>query len=246
MSDSETGPAVSPQFQTTRWSLVLKACQSDTTTAATALNKLCQMYWYPVYAFIRRNGHGPEDCRDLTQDFFASLLQRDFFMTADPERGRLRSFLLVSAKNFLGHQREKARALKRGGEYSFVSLDSAEAEGNYAHEPANPLTPDQLYQRRWALTVLEQTLSRLKDEYVRAGKTNLFESLQSSLYGDKGDGSYAEIGARLNMSEGAARIAAHRLRSRYAELLRAQVAETVASRAEVEEELATLRAALVI
>lgn len=244
MNGSEPHAGGDPQFQTTHWSLVLKACQSDTSTAATALNKLCQTYWYPIYAFIRRQGHEPEDCRDLTQEFFANLLQKDFFLAADRERGRLRSFLLVSVKNFLGHQREKARSQKRGGEYSFVSLDATEAEGNYAHEPANPLSPEQLYERRWALTVLEQTFACLKNEYDRAGKANLFEVLQPSLSGDKAGGSYAEMGAKLNLTEGAARVAAHRLRSRYSELLRVQVAGTVASPEEVEEELAALQAAL--
>jgi RNA polymerase sigma factor (sigma-70 family) len=231
-------------FTTTHWSLVLTAYASDTTTAAVALNKLCQSYWYPVYAFIRRKGHPPEDCLDLTQGFFSELLEKGLFLAADRERGRFRSFLLASVKNFLGHEWEKSRAKKRGGEYVFVSLDATEAEGNYSHEPANPLTPEQLFERRWALTVLEQTFVRLKNECAAAGKGKLFETLQPCLSGDDASRSYFEIGAELNMSEGAARVAAHRLRSRYTELLRAEISKTLSSPAEVDAELAALRAAL--
>ncbi len=243
MTESHHGTAVG-QFATTHWSLLLSAYASDTTTAAVALNKLCQSYWYPVYAFIRRNGHPPEECRDLTQEFFSELLEKDLFLAADRERGRFRSFLLASVKNFLGHQREKARAKKRGGDYSFVSLDAETAEGNYAHEPADPITPEQLFERRWALTILEQTFLRLKAESSAAGKSKLFETLQPCISGDDASRSYAEIGVELNMSEGAARVAAHRLRSRYTELLRAEIAQTVANPADVESELAALRAAL--
>lgn len=243
MTDTDSHNPGGP-FTTTHWSLVLTAYASDTTTAAVALNKLCQSYWYPVYAFIRRKGHQPEDCRDLTQEFFAELLEKDFFKMADRERGRFRSFLLASVKNFLGHQWEKARAKKRGGEYGFVSLDAQEAEGHYALEPADPVTPDQLFERRWALTILEQTFVRLRGEYVTAGKGKLFETLQPCLSGDDTSRSYADIGAELNLSEGAARVAAHRMRTRYTELLRAEISKTLASPGEVETELAALRAAL--
>ena len=231
-------------FTTTHWSLVLTAYASDTTTAAVALNKLCQSYWYPVYAFIRRKGHAPEECRDLTQEFFAELLDKEIFRAADRERGRFRSFLLAAVKNFLSHQWEKARAKKRGGEYVFVSLDAQEAEGHYSLEPADPVTPEQLFDRRWALTILEQTFMRLRGEYVTAGKGKLLNALQPCLSGDDTSRSYAEIGAELNLTEGAARVAAHRMRSRYSELLRTEISKTLASPADVEAELAALRASL--
>jgi RNA polymerase sigma-70 factor (ECF subfamily) len=232
------------EFKTTHWSLLLTAYHRDTAVAAVALNRLCQSYWYPVYVFIRRRGHAPDESSDLTQEFFAELLEKNVLLAADRERGRFRSFLLASVKNFLSHQREKARAQKRGGEYVFVPLDSAEAEGYYSREPADPLTPEKLFERRWALTVLEQTFTRLRNEYVAAGKGKLFEALEPCFTGDDNNRSYAEIGVSLNLSEGAARVAAHRLRSRFTELLRFQVAQTVADPAEVEDELAALRAAL--
>jgi RNA polymerase sigma factor (sigma-70 family) len=232
------------QFATTHWSLVLTAYASDTTTAAVALNKLCQAYWYPIYAFIRRKGYLPDESRDLTQEFFLELLEKNRFLAADRERGRFRSFLLASVKNFLAHQRDKARAQKRGGEYIFISLNADEAEGYYAQEPSDPVTPEQLFERRWALTIIDQTFTRLKAEYVAASKGQLYEVLQPCLSGDDNTRSYAEIGAVLNLSEGAARVAAHRLRSRYTALLRLQIAQTVADPAQVENEMAALRAAL--
>ena len=232
------------QFSTTHWSLVLTAYASDTATAAVALNKLCRSYWHPVYAFIRRKGHQPEEARDLTQEFFCELLEKELFLEANRERGRFRSFLLGALKNFLSHQWEKFRAKKRGGDYTFISVDAQDAEGNYPLELVDRVTPEQLFERRWALSVLEHTFEKLKSEHVSAGKGQLFEALQTCLSGETNALSYAAIGAELNMSEGAARVAAHRLRSRYAELLRGEISRTVAGPAEMEAELAALRAAL--
>ena len=224
-------------FATTHWSVVLEACATRAPQARAALEILCRTYWYPLYAFVRRRGHGPQDAQDLTQDFFADLIERESLQSVDRGKGRFRSFLLGAMQNHLATQHKKAQALKRGGQCAFVSIDEQDAEGRYLREPAGELTPEKIFERRWALTLLENTLAALRQEYFRAGKLPLFDALQGSLSGEKGTPSSAEIAATLNLTEGAARVAVHRLRRRYGELLRAGIAHTVSSPEEIEDEI---------
>lgn len=232
-------------FQTTHWSLVLVANQSDSPEAVEARNRLCQLYWYPVYAFIRRRGTDHHSAKDLTQGVFASLFEKEGFQAADRDRGRFRTFLLACVHHFLAHQHKRDHAVKRGGQYDFVPLDDATAEHRYGAESANAMSPEKLFERQWAMTLLDQTLSRLKDEYVRAGKSDQFEVLQTFLGGTKEASlTYTEAGRRFGWSEAAARQNVHRMRQRYGELLRAQVAETVTSPAELESEMRHLRSVL--
>jgi RNA polymerase sigma-70 factor (ECF subfamily) len=233
-----------PVFVTTHWSLVLAAADSQAPEAETALASLCQTYWYPLYAFVRRQGYSPHDAQDLTQEFFARLLKSHYFAAADRKRGRFRSFLLASIKHFLAHEWEKARAQKRGGGKALVRLDAESGELRYGQEPADHTTADKLYDRRWALTLLESVLQRLRDEYCGSGRGALFDSLQPALTGEKSLPPYTELAPCLGLSEGALKVAVHRLRQRYAELLRDQIASTVASPEDIEEELHCLFEAL--
>lgn len=226
------------RFETTQWGQVL-AASGDTPEAAEALSALCRTYWPPLYAFIRRWGHGPEDAADLTQDFFAELLRREDLKGVDPARGRFRSFLLACCRNFLCKDRRREAA--RGP--APVSIDSGDAERRYRMEPADALSPDQAYDRRWALTVLERALDVLRDDYGRTGKAALFEALEPTLTGDPLTGGYAEAAGTLGMSEGAVQVAVHRLRRRYREAIRALIAETVDDPGQVDDELRDLFAA---
>ncbi len=228
-------------FVTTRWSVVLSA-RGDTTGAPLALARLCTTYWYPLYAFVRRQGHGPHDAQDLTQEFFARLLEKGWLDGVDRERGRFRSFLLASMKHFLANEWDRAHALKRGGGTTLLRLDDETAEARYRKEPADHTTAEQLFDRRWALTILEQVLARLRSEMEASGKLPQFEALKFSLMGEKT--AYAEVARQLRMREGAVKVAVHRLRERYRALIRAEIAETVASTTEVEDELRHLFAAL--
>jgi RNA polymerase sigma-70 factor (ECF subfamily) len=235
---------VPPAFVTTHWSVVLTAGRSDTTLARDALARLCQTYWHPLYAYVRRLGHSPPDAQDLTQEFFARLLAKNYLAAADESRGRFRSFLLAALKHFLANEWDKASAQKRGGGQIPISIDPGSAETACSFEPADTTTPEKIYERRWALTLLDQVLRRLREEYVRAGREKLFEQLKPTLTEASRTVRYAEIAARLGMSEGAVKVAVHRLRLRYREVLRAEIADTVASPAEVEDELRNLFAAL--
>ena len=235
------GPAV---FLTTHWSVVLQAGRADTTRARDALARLCQTYWHPLYAYVRRLGHSPPDAQDLTQEFFARLLARNYIADADESRGRFRSFLLASLKHFLANEWDKARAQKRGGGQTPIPIDPAAAETGCHFEPADPATADKVFERRWALTLLDQVLRRLRQEYVASGREPLFEQLKPTLTEASRSVRYAEMAARLGTSEGAVKVAVHRLRQRYRDLLRAEIADTVASPAEVEDELRSLFAAL--
>lgn len=209
-----------------------------------ALAQLCQACWYPLYAFVRRQGHGPHDAQDLTQEFFARLLAKKYLADVQRERGKFRSFLLAALKHFLANEWDKARAEKRGGGHTAIPLDVGTAEMRYGAEPADTETADKLFDRRWALTLLDQVLVRLRQEHVAEGKARQFDELKSCLTEGKGSIRYAELGARLDLSEGAVKVAVHRLRQRYREVLRAEIANTVATAAEVEEELRHLFAAL--
>jgi RNA polymerase sigma factor (sigma-70 family) len=234
----------SPAFVTTHWSQVLSAGRSDSTHARTALECLCRTYWPPIYAFVRRQGHSPHDAQDLTQEFFARLLDKNSLAGVDQARGRFRSFLLGALKHFLANEWDKARAQKRGGGQAHVPIDAAHAETSFAVEPADNVTPEMIFDRRWALTLLEQVMQRLREEYTGEGKAGLFAGLKCTLTGASRSVPYAQVAAELGMSEGAVKVAVHRLRRRYRELLRAEIARTVATPGEVEDEIRNLFAAL--
>jgi len=246
MGDSEhPGLGGSGDFQRTRWSVVLAAGQADSPQAEAALARLCQAYWRPVYEFIRRRGYEVEESKDLTQEFFCRLIEKQFLRIADRERGRFRTFLLACVEHFLGHERRKAQALKRGGQYTFVPLHGAPGGDPYAAEPADGMSPDVLFDRSWAWALLEHTLEQLKQEYVAAGRAAQFEALEVYLSGAKeAPVSYAEVGARLGLTEGAARQAAFRMRGRFGELLRMGMAQTVANPQDLEAEMRHFRAVL--
>ena len=233
-----------PAFVTTHWSVVLAAGGGDAISSRNALAQLCQSYWRPLYAYVRRLGHSPHDAQDLTQEFFARLLEKNFLIGADEARGRFRSFLLASLKHFLANEWDKARAQKRGGAQIPISFDLAFAETSCQWEPADNSTAEKIFERRWALTLLDGVLRRLRQEFVQDGKENLFEQLKPTLTEASRTVRYAEIAFRLGTSEGAVKVAVHRLRQRYREVLRAEIAETVATPGEVEDELRNLFAAL--
>jgi len=232
-----------PAFVTTHWSVVLAAGRSDPTGARDALARLCQTYWYPLYAYVRRLGNSPPDAQDLTQEFFARLLAKNYLAGADESKGRFRSFLLAALKHFLANEWDKARAQKRGGGQIPIPIDPG-AEISCGFEPADNTTAEKIYERRWALTLLAQVLRRLREEHVREGREKLFEQLKPTLTEASRTVRYAEIAVRLGTSEGAVKVAVHRLRQRYREVLRAEIADTVASPAEVEDEIRNLFAAL--
>jgi len=234
-------PPGARQFVTTRWTIVLTAGRSDTMQARVALEELCQTYWYPLYAYVRRQGHSPEDAQDLTQEFFAKLIAKHYLGDVDRSKGKFRSFLLASLKHFLANEWDKARAQKRGGSQTIVSLD---AETRYSLEPADEVSADKIFERRWALTLLDEVLKQLREKYAADGKGKLFEQLKVTLTGERSTIPYAEIGARIGMTEGAVEVAVHRLRQHYRKAVRAEIAETVAGPEEVEEELRYLFAAL--
>ncbi len=229
---------------TTHWSVVLVAGRSDSTRAQNALARLCQTYWYPLYAYVRRHGHSPHDAEDLTQEFFARLLERHGLASADPNRGRFRSFLLSALNNFLTHEWEKDRAQKRGGGCQLLSLDLAFAEQRYDLEPADTATPDKLFDKHWANALLEEVLNQLEAAYQQAGKAELFAALKQTLTGTRESQPYAVLATRLGMNEAAVKVAVHRLRKRYRELLRQEVANIVADPEQTDDELRHLFAAL--
>jgi RNA polymerase sigma-70 factor (ECF subfamily) len=231
-------------FHTTRWTLIQSAALNPTTDSRQALEMLCQTYWQPVYAFIRRNGYDPDESQDLTQDFFAVLIKKNYLVTADPKRGRFRSFLLTSVKHFLANEWNRAHALKRGGHQVPVSIDAVEAERWYAPETVEDTTPETVFERRWALSLLERVIVKLRAEYDSAGKTDLFENLSVFLNQDYDDAHYQKLAVSTGMSAGALRMAVYRLRRRYRLLLRAEIAETVSMRAEIDEEIHFLMSAL--
>jgi RNA polymerase sigma-70 factor (ECF subfamily) len=228
------------RFASTRWSLVAAAGQGASPAAQEALATLCQMYWYPLYAYARRHLGRVEDAQDATQEFFSQLLEKDYLQAADPNRGKFRSYLLTAFKNFLSKERARTNAQKRGGGRRHLSLDFQAGETRYHLEPADRATPDSLFERRWALTLLEQALVLLRQEYTGAGKNLLFEKLKSGLTGDGATEPYSRIGEKLGMSEPAVKVAVHRLRQRYKELLRGEIAQTVANDDEIDDELRDL------
>jgi RNA polymerase sigma-70 factor (ECF subfamily) len=224
-------------FATTHWSVVLAAGQSDSPHAAAALEKLCRAYWYPLYAYVRRRGCSPEDAQDGTQSFFARLLERDLLSRASPQRGRFRSFLLTALQNFLADEHDRATARKRGAGQPLISLDALDAEARYALEPADEVSPDKLFERRWATTVLEQAWTHLETEYAGEGQAELFRELRRFNSAQENAPGYAEAAGNLGLPENTVKSLVHRMRRRYRALLRAEIAQTVADPAEIDEEI---------
>jgi RNA polymerase sigma-70 factor (ECF subfamily) len=233
-----------PIFATTHWSVVLAAADGQSPRAGAALETLCRAYWYPLYAFLRRDGQKPEDAEDVTQAFFARLLERNDLAQVGREKGRFRSFLLAALKHFLCDEHDKQRAQKRGGGSEVISLDAASAEERYRLEPADERSPDKLFERRWAMTVLEHAAARLRDIYSAEGNAALYDELKPFLSGDKAAPPYAEVAARRGLSESAVKSAIHRLRVRQRELIRDEVAHTVSTGGEIDDEIRHLIAVL--
>lgn len=240
---TSTESSCRPAFVTTHWSVVLAAGKGDSPRGTEALEALCRAYWQPLYAFVRRRGYSPDDAQDLTQDFFAWLLRRDWLGRADRERGRFRSFLLTSISHFLANEWDKARAQKRGGG-RIVPLESDVAEANCGWHPKGNPTPEQSFEWRWAMTLLEQVMNRLRDEFARDGSSELFETLKPCLLGERASQPYAPLAAKLGRTEGSVKVAVHRLRQRYRRLLHDEIAHTVAQPEEIEEEMRHLLAVL--
>ncbi len=224
-------------FTTTHWSLILNAQDTSSPVATAALEKLCRGYWYPLYVYARRQGEDEESAKDLTQGFFARLLEKKYLAQVQREKGKFRSFLLAAMKHFLADERDKARAQKRGGGQRFVSLDDSACEERYRLEPVDAMDAEKLFERRWALTLLEQARARLRDEYLEAGKSSLYERLKVFEAGEKHGPVYADLGAELGLSDSGVKAAVFRLRQRYRELVREEVANTVASPEDVDGEI---------
>jgi RNA polymerase sigma factor (sigma-70 family) len=246
MSQSNGHYDASPagRFASTHWSLVAAAGQPSSPQSQEALATLCRLYWYPLYAYARRKLANADDAQDLTQAFFTELLEKDYLQAADPARGKFRSFLLTAFKHFLVKARERDQAQKRGGSRHLVPLDFQAGERRYHLEPTDSVTPETIFERRWALTLLEQSLARLREEFERSGKAKLFECLKETLTGDGSTEPYAQIARRLDMTEQAVKVAVHRLRRRYQELLREEIGQTVTTAAEIDDELRNLFAAV--
>ena len=223
---------------------MLAARDAASPEADAALAELCRTYWYPLYAFVRRKGHSPHDAQDLTQAFFARLLEKNYVAQADRERGRFRTYLLAALTHFLTDEWDKARRLKRGGDREIISFDAASAEERYRLEPIDQLDAAKLYERRWVTTLFDKVLARLEQEFRDSGKGELFDQLKGSLLAEERGLSYAQVGARLSLTESAVKQAVHRMRRRYRELFREEIAQTVAGPGEVEYELKHLFAVL--
>lgn len=236
-TNSSSSPVPANVFATTHWSVVLSAKDQKSAQSAAALEKLCSAYWFPLYAFVRRQGRSPHDAQDLTQEFFARLLEKEFLKSAAQEKGKFRTFLLVALKRFLANEWDRQQAQKRGGGAQTISIDQELAESRFASEPAHHDQPDVLFDRQWAVTLLEHTMTRLQSEYLSSGRAKLFELLRGCLGRDESALPYAAIAAQLNLTEAAVKMAVQRLRARYREILRAEIADTVATTAEIDEEI---------
>ncbi|MEW6360435.1 MAG: sigma-70 family RNA polymerase sigma factor [Planctomycetota bacterium] len=236
--------SLSPRFATTRWSIVLAAGGESTPRAREALATLCQGYWFPLYAYVRRQGRNADEAQDLTQEFFARFLEKNYFRTLDPKKGKFRAYLLASMKHFLANEWDRVHAQKRGGGRAPIPLDFDAAEGRYALEPTHDLTAERIFERRWALTLLEQVLARLRQDFAEAGKEGLFNRLKEFLAADKKTIPYRQVAEELGMTEGAVKVAIHRLRKRYRERLRMEIAQTVADPSEIEDEIRFLFTAI--
>ncbi len=225
------------QFPMTRWTIVRHAQGDNDTVAFEAMTSLCQTYWRPLYAFVRRSGKSPHDAEDLTQAFFARLLEKDHLATAGEEKGKLRSFLLVMLKRFMANEWERSQAQKRGGGTAHISIDQEIGEEHYKLEPPDEDTPETVFDRQWAMTLLDSVLDKLREEYTKSGRENVFEALKDSLSFRAGDTPYVDIAKELECSEGAVKAAVHRMRKRYRTLLESAIADTVESPDQVEAEL---------
>jgi len=234
---AETPKAPGGCFVTTHWSVVLTAGGSDTPRCQAALEKLCRAYWYPLYAYARRRGHSVEDAQDLTQEFFARVLERHWLARADQAKGRFRTFLLTAMERFLANEWDKVRALKRGGGQRNIPIQLDTAETRYGVEPADTRTPEQDFEYRWALALLDEVVGQLEAEFRARDQADTFATLKPCLVGDRATQPYTELAVKLGMEEGAVKVAVHRLRQRYRELLRAEIANTVAEPREVDAEM---------
>ena len=242
---SPTSAGEAPQvFPHTRWSVVLAATRKDPAESAAALEIICRAYWYPLYAYVRRCGQSAHDAQDLTQEFFRRLLEKRWLDSADPGKGRLRTFLIVMLKNFMSNEWRRASTQRRGGGQSPVRFDTDFAENQYAADSGASLAPDETFDRQWAMTLLNLTVERLRAEFAAAGKPGDFEALKDCLMVERGRIDYAAVAARLGANEGAARVAAHRLRKRFREVYREEISQTLADDADVDGELRHLAAAL--
>jgi len=241
-SENSSEPATRPGdvFATTHWTVVLAAREGSSQQADMALEELCRSYWYPLYVFVRRQTPTREDAEDLTQAFFARFLEKNYLAAISSERGRFRAFLLAALKHFLANEWDRANRQKRGGGATLVSLDWQDADTRYQIDPPDNLSPDKLYDRAWAVTMLERVIARLRDENTNEGKAGLFGQLKPFLMVGKSAIPYAQVADSLKLTEGAVRVAVHRLRVRYRELLRDEVRQTISDPAQVEEEMRTL------
>jgi RNA polymerase sigma-70 factor (ECF subfamily) len=231
-------------FATTHWTLVVNAGHAPSAEAGRAMSALCEAYWYPVYAFVRRQGNDGDAALDLTQGFFARLLEKRDLAGVDRAKGRFRSWLVAAVKHYVANERDRSRADKRGGGRRPISIDATDAESRYSLEPAHDLTAERVFERRWALTLLDKVLTSLRDELAAEGKAEQFEALKGFIGGRPEDGRYRDAAEGLGMAEGAVRMAAHRLRRRYRELLRQHIAQTVETPEQIEEEIAFLFSAV--
>lgn len=243
-SESGPSPVPSARFCTTHWSLVAAAAHAHDPASAAALESLCLTYWYPLYAFVRRQGKSAHDAQDLTQEFFATVLEKNYLHAASAEKGRFRTFLLVALKRFLAKEWDRSQAQKRGGGRIHVPLDAEWAESRYLTEPADTLDPERIFERRWAATLLEQALCRLREEYERGGRGTEFEQLKEFLAAERGSIPYDQIAGTLGVSPGAARVQLHRLRKRFRDQFRDQIAQTVSNTDELDEEVRYVLAVL--
>jgi RNA polymerase sigma factor (sigma-70 family) len=243
-TDTHSTPADTSRFATTHWSLVLAAGDSSSPQHEQALSILCKNYWFPLYAYLRRRGHNTHNAEDYTQMFFAQMLEKRYLRKVDPEPGRFRSFLLTAMKHFLANEYDRAHTLKRGGGKKHLSLDFQNAEDQYAREPCHHLSPEKLYEKSWALTVLERTMTRLEADYSDMNKQKLFGCLKVYLGAEGSSIPYRDVALELGMTEGAVKVSVHRLRKRCQELLRDEIAQTITRRDQVDEELQSLFSAL--
>ena len=241
---SGVGAAGRMSFDTTRWSVIAAAGDQLSPMAAAALETLCRAYWYPLYSYVRRKGLAPADAQDVTQEFFCRLIGKNDLASVDRARGSFRSFLLASINHLLANEWDKARALKRGGGRQILSLNAEEAEGRYVQEPAAHDSPEKAFDRRWALTLLDRALALLREEFTAVGKLAQFDLLKIFLSDVAGDGDYAALAAPLGLEPGGVAVAVHRLRQRYREIVRTEIAQTVATAAELKEEMRHLFAVL--
>jgi RNA polymerase sigma-70 factor (ECF subfamily) len=236
-SSSSTGSHHQPVFVTTHWSVVLSAQDKNSPRSLEALEALCRTYWYPLYAFVRRQGRNPHDAQDLTQGFFARLLEKDYLKAAACEKGKFRTFLLVALKRFMADEWDRQHAQKRGGFAPILSIDQELAESRFSAEPVHQLQPDVLFDRQWATTLIERVMAQLQEEYLATGRARLFEYLRSCLIKDESAQPYAEIAAQLNLTAAAVKMAIHRMRARYREILRAEIANTVSAPEDIDDEI---------